>query len=296
MTDKIDKPLRKFYRWLKGHTFGIVRILRIAIDRFGQSNATQAAAGMAFYAFFSIFPLLLFFVVGLSYVLESKSAYKYIIENVFLVLPTAKELIDANLRQVLNSRGEVGLIGLASFLWSSSSFFSVLAKNINQASLDFHPRKFFEDRVVALIMISLLALLLGLSLLSNIITSLIPPLNILFWRGNPLQETIIWRYVIRLVPFIVTLLLLIGLYRFIPKKKIGWTGVLIAAPVAALSWQLTTSLFTWLLQMGLVNYELVYGSLGTVVTLMFWIYLFCTITIFGAHLSTVIEFIKLGEH
>jgi len=40
---------------------------------------------------------------------------------------------------------------------------------------------------------------------------------------------------------------------------------------------------------GLVSYELVYGSLGTVVALLFWIYLSATITLFGAHLSAVID-------
>jgi uncharacterized BrkB/YihY/UPF0761 family membrane protein len=73
--------------------------------------------------------------VGLSYILEKKTAYDYVIQNVYLVLPSAKELIDSNIQQVLNARGGLGLISLLGFLWSSSSFFSVLTKNINQASL-----------------------------------------------------------------------------------------------------------------------------------------------------------------
>jgi len=48
------------------------------------------------------------------------------------------------------------------------------------------------------------------------------------------------------------------------------------------------------LSRGLVRYELVYGSLGTIVGLMFWIYLISTITIFCAHLSAVIE-LKWGK-
>jgi uncharacterized BrkB/YihY/UPF0761 family membrane protein len=38
----------------------------------------------------------------------------------------------------------------------------------------------------------------------------------------------------------------------------------------------------------LVRYELVYGSLGTVVALMLWIYLGSWIAFFGAHLSAAI--------
>jgi len=289
MPNKIEKRLRAAYEWLNERTYGSVRILRIAIYNYGESNATQSAAGMAYYAFFSLFPLLLFMVVGASYILEVQSAYDYVIENVYRVLPTAQYLIDANLQQVLDSRGAVGLLGLVGFLWSSTSFFSVLTRNINRANPNSTKRGFFEDRAVALGMIGLLALLLALSLLSNTITGLLPEIDIISIQGTPIHETIIWRYFIKLVPYFITLFLLIALYRYIPKEKVGWQGVLIAAPLAALLWQGVTRIFTWMIQKGFVRYELIYGSLGTLASLLFWLYLISLITIFGAHLSAVID-------
>jgi membrane protein len=283
------KRIRNFIKWLIEKILYTIKILRIAIFRFGGSDASLTAAGMSYYAFFSIFPLLLALVVGLSYILEKQTAYDYVIQNVFLVLPSAKELIDSNIQQVLNSRGELGLISLMGFLWSSSSFFSVLAKNINQASLNFQPIKFFGDKLVALVMIAVLALLLGLSLASNLIVSFIPQIDTLFLGEIPLNETVFVKIILEILPFLASLLLFIGLYRYIPKRKIGWKGVFYAAFFSALCLRLATILFGWLLKIGLVNYDLVYGSLGAVVSLLFWIYLICTITIFGAHLSSVIE-------
>ncbi len=295
MPRNFEKKLRAIYEWLNDRTYGAVRILRIAIYNYGESNATQAAAGMAYYGFFSLFPLLIFLILGASYVLEVQSAYDYVIENVYRVLPTAQNLIDANLQQVLDSRGAVGILGLVGFLWSSTSFFSVLTRNINRANPNSTKRGFFEDRAVALGMIALLALLLGLSLLSNTITGLLPKMDILSIRGIPIHETMVWRYIIKLVPYFITLLLLIALYRYIPKEKVGWQGVLVAAPLAALLWQGVTKMFTWLLQGGLVRYELIYGSLGTMASLLFWLYLISLITIFGAHLSAVID-LKFSNH
>lgn len=289
MPKQIEKSLRIAYEWLNDRTYGAVRVLRIAIYNYGESNATQSAAGMAYYAFFSLFPLLLFMIVGASYILEVQSAYDYVIENVYRVLPTAQNLIDANLQQVLDSRGAVGLLGLVGFLWSSTSFFSILTRNINRANPNSTKRGFFEDRAVALGMIGLLALLLALSLVSNTITGLLPKIDIIAIRGTPIHETIIWRYFIKLVPFFITLFLLIALYRYIPKEKVGWQGVLIAAPLAASLWQGVTKVFTLMIQMGFVRYELIYGSLGTLASLLFWLYLISLITIFGAHLSAVID-------
>lgn len=289
MAEKFQIKAKEIYDWLNKRSYGALRILRIAMKQFGDTNSTQASAGMAYYAFFSLFPLLLFMIVGASYILEIQSAYDYVMENVFRVLPTAQSLIDANLQQVLQSRGAVGVLGLVGFLWSGSSFFSILARNINQANPNSHRRNFLEDRAVAFGMIGLLTLLLGLSILSNTITSFLPKIDLFYWGGAPIYETLLWRYIIKIIPFVVTLILLICLYRYIPKRKIGWRGVLIGSTISAICWQAVTKIFSWVLEKGWVQYELIYGSLSTVVTLMFWMYLLSAITLFGAHLCVVID-------
>lgn len=295
-SNSVEKKLRIVYEWLNKRTFGAVRIVRITLQRFSDANAPQAAAGMAYYAFFSLFPLLLFLVVGASFWIENEVAYDWVMQSIHnvLPLPTAQQLIKANIQQVLQLRGAVGLIGLIGFLWSSLSFFSILTRNINRAQPEYAKRNFFEDRALALGMIGVLALLLALSMLSNTLTNILPNIDLFYINGTPLHETALWRYLINTIPFITTLLLLYSLYRYVPKNKMGWYGVLIAGTIAAVAWQAATKIFSWLLQEGLVKYELIYGSLGTVVALMFWIYLISFITLFGAHLSAVIDE-KLGK-
>ena len=284
----IKIKLRAVYKWLNKHTNGYVRILRIAIDRYSDANAAQAAAGMAFYAFFSLFPLLLFLIIGASFWIENRVAYSYVIKIVNRLLPTAQNLIDANIKQVLESRGTVGLIGLVGFLWSSLGFFSILTRNINRAHPNFTKRNFLEDRAMAFGMMGMLIALFGISFLSNTITSFIPKINLFYWGETLLQETIIWCYLIKLIPFLATLFMLVSLYRFSPKNRLDWHGAIIAGTIAAVAWQVATKIFTWMLEGGILKYELIYGSLGTIVALMFWIYLISNIALFGAHLSVVI--------
>ena len=47
-------------------------------------------------------------------------------------------------------------------------------------------------------------------------------------------------------------------------------------------------LFSWYLSSGLAVYDLIYGSLGAVVALMFWGYLGSYIILLGAHLSAAV--------
>lgn len=44
----------------------------------------------------------------------------------------------------------------------------------------------------------------------------------------------------------------------------------------------------WYISSDLVNYPLVYGSLSSVVALLFWIYVSSYLALFGAHLSAAV--------
>jgi uncharacterized BrkB/YihY/UPF0761 family membrane protein len=43
------------------------------------------------------------------------------------------------------------------------------------------------------------------------------------------------------------------------------------------------------LSSGLIHYELVYGSLGAIIALLFWIYLISWILLYGAYLTAAID-------
>ncbi len=285
---KFMVKLRIAYIKLNKRSNGTIRIIRIVLDRLGKTQAAQAAAAMSFYAFFSIFPLLLLLIGIGSFWLDNLSAYYKVIEIATQILPTAAGLIEANLQQVIELRGASGSIGIIGFIWSSSSFFSILTRNVNIAQ-NAPRRNFLEDRALAIGIVLLLALMFGLSLISNTLVTVLPKFDIRLWDGTLLQDTILWKYFLKIIPVIVSWVLFLILYRFTPKKKVGMKSVMIAATFTAIGWQVATKIFSWMINFGYIQYELIYGSLGTVVALMFWIYLISFITLIGAHLNAVLE-------
>ncbi len=276
------------YRKLNRRSNGTIRILRIVLDRLGKAQSTQAAAAMSFYAFFSLFPLLLLLIGIASFWLNNEEAYRKVIEISSQLLPTAHSLIEANVQQVVELRGASGSLGVVGFLWSSSSFFAVFARNLNRAQ-NAPKRNFLEDRAIALGLVLLLAVFFGLSLFSSTVATFLPSFDIVLWDGQLLQETILWRYFLQLIPIVVSFGLFIILYRYVPKKRVRMKSVLISSAFTTIGWQIATKLFSYLINLGYIQYELIYGSLGTVVALMFYIYLISYITLIGAHLSAVLE-------
>jgi membrane protein len=280
--------IKCYYRWANERTGGALGILRRAIQSFNDARAAQAAASLAYYAIFSLFPLLLALVAAGSFILESEQVYQTVIETVTEALPNSEELIKRNVDQVLKLRGPVGLIGLVSLLWSGTGVFAVLAYNINQAWPRAGSRNLLEKRLIALGMVVVLVILLTLSIASTAATSLLPRLDVPLWGGLSVYDTPLWSIVSGAIPWLFTFLLFVSLYRWIPNTEVKWSQAFWGALVATLGWEIATQAFTWYLTSGTARYQLVYGSLGTVVALMFWIYLSSLITLFGAHVSAAL--------
>ena len=256
MTRFADK-VKAIYRQANDLSGGSLDILRETFQRFNEARASEAAAGMAYYALFSLFPLLLALVAAGSFFLESERAYREVVDFVTQAIPVSRGLIERNIRRVLELRGTVGIVGLIGLLWSATGVFTILANHINRAWPKAEVRNFLEKRLVALGMIGALAGLLVLSLFSTAVLNLLPRLQVPLWGGVSIYETSLWAIVSKLVPGLFIFLMFLSLYRWVPNTEVKWSGAIWGALVAAFAWEAIASVFTWYLSSGLARYELV---------------------------------------
>jgi membrane protein len=268
---------------------GVLGIIRDTIESFGEARGSEAAASMAYYTLFSLFPLLLALVAAGSYFLNQQRVFQQVVDLISQAFPISQALIRENIQQVLEMRGPVGLIGLAVALWSATGAFTVLTRNVNRAWQKAEPRDFFQNRLVALGIVGSLALLLVISLLLSTVLNVLSCFQVPLIDLDSLYGTPLWTTLSDLVPWLLILVLFLGLYRWVPNVEVPWLAAFWAALVAAIAWELAANAFAWYVGSGLARYKLVYGSLGTVVALTFWIYLSSWIIIFGAHLGAAVS-------
>jgi len=292
VSDIINTIIRRvshIYGKIDSQTGGLLSVFRQTIDRFTEMRGAEASASLAYYALFSLFPLTFLVVALLGFVLESEEAFRQTVLFIRTLFPFSGDLVRRNLNEVTEARGAIGTIGILGAVWSATGYFSTLARNVNRAWPAVKLHGIVQSRLIALGMMGALILLLLLSLISTTIINLLPAVITIF-GGNPsILETVSGRYFLRLVPAFFTFLMFAGLYRWVPSKVVRWKAVFIGAGIVAVVWELAKSVFTLYLRSGLARFEIVYGSLGTLIVLMVWIYLSNLIALLGAHLVATLD-------
>ncbi len=263
----------------------VYRAVALSLDRFSNCAASQAAAGMAYYALFSLFPLLVFLVALISLFLQAQEAERQVFEFVNQFVPISQELVIKNLGQVLALRGPISAVAALSLLWSASGFFAILGRNVNRAWPNARTPNFFQHRLLALAMVGVLALLLLLLVIWNAVLSVLSELAHPLMLTLPLLRPLVRILTTQVAPILVSFCLFLVLYQSVPRARVRWRDAFWGAAFATLAWRLATAALVWCVGSGLVKYDLVYGSLGSLVALMFWIYITSWVALFGAHLS-----------
>lgn len=264
---------------------GRLAVLRSAYQSYSQARASEAAASIAYYALFSLFPLLLFLLAGLTYVLEQDTARRQLLAYIDILLPVSQSIIIAYLDRVLEQSPSVGLIALAGLLWSASGVFNTLALNINRAWSEGNVRTFLQARLVAIVMVAVLVGLLFLSLLVSAGLDLLARFQLPIGNSLLVYESLLFVALANLLPFLSRLAMLWGMFRWVPTTAVPARAAFAGALVSTLLWELITRAFVLYLGSPLARFESIYGSLGTLIILMLWIYLAGSIVLFGAHLT-----------
>ncbi len=267
------------------------RILSRSIERFSKERGGEVAASLAYYTLFSLFPFFLALIAAGGYFLERDQIFHQVQELFINLFPGSRDVIANNLQTVLNLRGAVGIVGLVGLLWSASGMFSSLIYNVNRAWPDTQIRNFLRKRLAGIGIAFLLGGLVVLSVIATTTLSVLTQIDLQLLGNQIIQRLPYSVGMTRLFSWLLKALVFTGLYLWAPNKKVPIRFAIVGAAVAASGWELATSGFTWYLTSGIPRYELIYGSLGAIVILMFWIYISSLIILYGAHLAAAVEYI-----
>jgi YihY family inner membrane protein len=97
--------------------------------------------------------------------------------------------------------------------------------------------------------------------------------------------SVFWQGIYAIVSFLVTVVLFVVIYRFMPKAEVTLRDTLPGAVLAGLLWEVAKYVFAW--SLNYFHYDQIYGSVGAVVAVLSWSYVSSLILLFGAQLTAV---------
>jgi membrane protein len=267
--------------------FGLIKFLWRVMQEMSQDDGTNMAAGIAYYAFLSIFPLLLGIIGLLGLFLPSQAVQDQIFSFVQDNIPGAVEVIENNIRNVIQLRGALGIIGILGLLWTGSGLLSAAGHSINRAwdiprELPFYIKK---ARDVGLTIG--LSILFFLSLGAGAILSFIPVGEI------PVVGNYFIQIFLRFVSFSLAFVIFLILFKIMPNTRTYWRHIWPGALFTALLFEIGRVAILYYIN-NFANFQAVYGVIGSVIALLVWIYYSAIIIILGAEFTAEYSRLRRG--
>ena len=263
----------------------LVYILSSMMERYREHEVGASGASLAYFFVLSIFPFLIFLNALISLFDFSPDIMPL---AVYDVLPKEIiQLMEGYLRFIkTNSPKELFSFGIIATILSASKAFGGILKALEKSYKN-SERK--SDLLHHLESVAATALF-GLSILISFITMGIGKGFWMFLSEHlPLPAFFLasWNYIKWLIVF-STLLLSLGLLHFIiPNPKIRFRNIIPGTLFSILTWVSISYIFTYYIN-NFSRYSEIYGSLGTIIILLLWLYLTGIVIVMGGELNHIL--------
>ena len=266
--------LERFDRWQQDRRGPAVGLA--TLKKFQEDRTTNLAGLVAFWAFFSIFPLMLVFVTVLGYVLPSGTKTS-VLHDVGTIVPVLK----GQKFEALNGAWWPLLVGIISALWSGLSVVRTVQVAFNAVwEVPYRDQPGMVEQTLR-----------GLKILGTVGVGLVVSTVVTGFTSSTVNDIlpgplgVIIGYAIAIA---LDIALFVAAFRMLTDREISLKQVL---PGAVLS-----GVIFWVLQIAasliigryLSNAQGTYGQMAGVITILWWFYLQAVVTLLGAQLNVVL--------
>ncbi len=262
------------------------------LKEISQESLVNKATSLAYSFLLAFFPGIIFLFTLIPYIPIHKFQ-KTLLDLIALILPkNAYDAFQATILDIVkNQHG-----GLLSFGFLSAMFFATngvhkLMRAFNKSSLLIESRTWLKRRWIALV----LTVFISFSLILAIVILIVSQTVISFIQFKLDTGGKFWIYLVILLRWIIVVLMFFItvsiLYRYGPAHKRRWKflspGAIMATGLALLtSWGFTFYINHF------SSYNKLYGSIGTLIVIMLWLYINSLILLLGFELNASIELSK----
>lgn len=267
---------------------GMIEVLKNSFNGFIDDKVTKLSASLAYYTVFSMAPLLIVIISLCGFLLGREAVEGKIYGQLagFVGSDTVAQLQEIIKNASLAGKSRFAfIIGAITLLVGATTVFAEIQDSINGIwGLKPKPKrgwlKMLQNRLLSFSVIASLGFLLLVSLgVTAVIDGFSERLRALF----P-EVTVVIFYIINIAITLVVITLIFGvIFKVLPDAQIKWKDVLAGAIATALLFMLGKFAISFYISKS--NVGSTYGTAGSLVVLLLWIYYSSIILYFGAEFT-----------
>ncbi len=260
------------------------------LNNIKNDKVPDLGAQTTYYLLLALFPFFIFLLSVLQY---TPLEYETIIITLEDLLPEeAHEIIFGTIEEVFTgSSGALLSFGVVAALWSSLKGANALIKGVNTAYNVEETRNFFQVKAVALLTTIGVPIVILLAFFFIVFGQVLGTYVFDFF-GLSDYFIDLWSWMRFPIPIAVMVLFFMIFYKFAPNQQLKFRNVFWGALFTVIFWLIASLGFSFYVN-NFGNYSTVYGSLGSVVVILLWLYISSIIIIVGGEVNVVLS--RLGR-
>ena len=261
-------------------------VIKSTMSQFSHDNVTTLGAAVAYYAIFSIAPMLVIIVGVAGLVFGEGSARHQIVEQLKGAVGARSAEVIESMMASQSRKGSLiaTIIGIVVLILGASGVLGQLKMSLNQI---WHVQARPGRAVLGLMMDRLISLLVLLGIGILLIVSLALSTAVTAFYGSIEQNIQLPGFIARLIQLVVSglvlTLLFAMLFKLLPDVRIGWRNLWVGSITTALLFLAGEYLLS--LYLGRQGTASPYGAAGSVVLILMWIYYSSLIVLIGAEFT-----------
>jgi membrane protein len=292
----------RFYRrlanWTKTikppgfHPMSLYQAIGFFVREIEASLMVNRASSLAYSFMLAFFPAAIFLITLIPFI-PIANFQTQLLNIIATILPYNAYMAFENtiLDIIKRPHPSLASFGFLTALYFATSGIHKLMQDFNRSSLKVEKRSWLKRRVIALV----LTIGISFSLLIAIAIMIAGQTVIGFMQSHTTGHSHFWLYVLKFSRWIIVVAIFFVsislLYRYGPANKEKWkflnTGSVLATGLAIL----TSIGFGYYIN-NFSSYNKLYGSIGTLIVLMIWLYLNSFIVLIGFELNASLDFAR----
>jgi membrane protein len=281
-TDKI-KTNKLILRILK---YPPIEYITKLVKKFISDGCFILSSSITYYFLFSIFPIILILISISGIFIDTPSVKTAIFNFVDQNFPIAYEFTKSNIEKIIENRKGIGAVGSIFLIVSSTYVFDSIQFSLDKifkckSQRTYWKRKLYGILIIILIFIFILVSFASSTPLFYLANSIINFLNI-----DNIISTLLLKSLSILTSLISNFLIFIILYFFGTNRKVSFKQIYRGALVASVGWEIAKHVFIIYIN-NFANFELTYGTIGSIIAFLLWIFISSIILLVGAEINSI---------